>query len=159
MPLIRRVSWITFFYQLTCITSFQYLSITCNAFMIVTQYVTEYKFTSSAWKCYYSLSREIFSFGEFFKHFFKNCGPYCIRGPNLTWGRQNWIYQICPLPHPPFKKERKNVNLIRMKGGPGRWMNEWMNEFIILSYKTILFINDNNELNFAFQYCTVRKSI
>ena len=27
---------------------------------------------------------------------------------------------------------------------------------IILSYKTLLFINDN-ELNFAFQYCTVRK--
>ena len=25
----------------------------------------------------------IISFGEFFrpKHFFKNCGPYCIRGP------------------------------------------------------------------------------
>ena len=31
-----------------------------------------------------SFSREIFNFGEFFmsRHFFKNCGPYCIRGPN-----------------------------------------------------------------------------
>ena len=43
-----------------------------------------WKLTSSAWKWYYSFCREIFSFGEFFgsKHFFKNCGPYCIRGPN-----------------------------------------------------------------------------
>ena len=29
-------------------------------------------------------------------------------------------------------------------------MNEWMNEFIILSYKMLLFINDNYELNFAY---------
>ena len=38
----------------------------------------------AAWKWYYSFSREIFSFVEFFgsKHFFKNCAPYCIRGPN-----------------------------------------------------------------------------
>ena len=31
-----------------------------------------------------SFRMEIFSFGEIFrlKDFFKNCGPYCIRGPN-----------------------------------------------------------------------------
>ena len=54
----------------------------------------EVKFTNSAWKWYYSISREIFSFGKFFvsKHFFKNCRPYCIRGPNYNWGWQNNIH-------------------------------------------------------------------
>ena len=42
------------------------------------------KLTSSAWIWYHSFSREIFSFGKFFgwEHFFKNCGPFCIRGSN-----------------------------------------------------------------------------
>ena len=50
----------------------------------------EVKFTSSAWKWYYSFNREIYSFVEFFKskHIFKNCGPYCKRGPNYIWGGQ-----------------------------------------------------------------------
>ena len=45
---------------------------------------SDWKHTSSAWKWYYSFSRVIFSFGEFFrsKQFFKNCGSYYIRGPN-----------------------------------------------------------------------------
>ena len=39
-------------------------------------------FSREIW--YYSFSRELFSLGKFFgsKDFFKNCGRYCIRGPN-----------------------------------------------------------------------------
>ena len=39
---------------------------------------------------------EIFSFGEFLRaeHFFKNCGPYCIRGPNETWGWQKVFLKL-----------------------------------------------------------------
>ena len=42
--------------------------------------------------CYPELAKAaIISFVEFVKskHFLKNCGPYCIRGPNLTCGRQS----------------------------------------------------------------------
>ena len=55
-----------------------------------------WKLSRSSWKWYYSFSREIFSFGEFFKskHFFKNCGPCCTRGPNWTWGWQTILFNV-----------------------------------------------------------------
>ena len=47
--------------------------------------------------CYGLLTWCLFSFWEFFrsKQSFKNCGSYCIRGPNLAWGLQSIFIHAC----------------------------------------------------------------